>query len=112
MSNVNVFYDELLAAFGATPDADNVNDFRDKFVAAVTAMVADKVSGTTIVALGGSIAGTANDTMTVSTDIALSTSNTYTDAAVNTAVNAVVLQMRNNMADLQAKVNELITAIA
>jgi hypothetical protein len=69
-------------------------------------------SASAIVALGGTITGaTANDTMTAVADIALSTSNTYTDAAVNTAVNTAIASIENNFADLQAKVNEIITAL-
>lgn len=107
--DTNQYYDQLLGAFGDSGGATNVVDFRVKLIAAVTANV---VTGTTVVALGGTIGGTANDTMTVTTDIALSTTDTYTDAAVNTAVNAALLEVRNNMADLQAKVNELVAAVA
>jgi len=65
-----------------------------------------------IVALGGTITGaTANDTMTAVADIALSTSNTYTDAAVNAAVNTAIASIENNFADLQAKVNEILAAL-
>lgn len=69
-------------------------------------------SASAIVVLGGTITGaTANDTMTAVADIALSTSNTYTDAAVNAAVNAAIAEIENNFADLQTKVNEIITAL-
>lgn len=65
-----------------------------------------------IAALGGTITGaTANDTMTAVADIALSTSNTYTDAAVNAAVNTAIASIENNFADLQAKVNEILAAL-
>lgn len=65
-----------------------------------------------IAALGGTITGaTANDTMTAVADIALSTSNTYTDAAVNSAVNTAIASIENNLADLQAKVNEILAAL-
>lgn len=74
--------------------------------------VAFTPSASSIVALGGTITGaTANDTMTAVADIALSTSNTYTDAAVNAAVNAAIAEIENNFADLQTKVNEIITAL-
>lgn len=70
------------------------------------------VKTTTITQLGGTITGaTANNTMTAVADIALSTSNTYTDAAVNAAVNAAIAEIENNFADLQAKVNELVAAM-
>ncbi len=65
-----------------------------------------------LVELGGTITGaTANDTMTAVADIALSTSNTYTDAAVNAAVNTAIASIENNFADLQAKVNAIIAAL-
>ena len=65
-----------------------------------------------VAALGGTITGaTANDTMTAVADIALSTSNTYTDAAVNAAVNTAIASIENNFADLQAKVNEILAAL-
>lgn len=65
-----------------------------------------------LVALGGTITGaTANDTMTAVADIALSTSDTYTDAAVNAAVNAAVASIEDNFADLQTKVNAIIAAL-
>lgn len=65
-----------------------------------------------IAALGGTITGaTANDTMTAVADIALSTTNTYTDAAVNAAVNTAIASIENNLADLQAKVNAIIAAL-
>lgn len=65
-----------------------------------------------LVNLGGTITGaTANDTMTAVADIALSTSNTYTDAAVNGAVNTAIASIENNLADLQAKVNAIIDAL-
>lgn len=65
-----------------------------------------------LVDLGGTITGaTANDTMTAVADIALSTANTYTDAAVNAAVNTAIASIENNLADLQAKVNAIIAAL-
>lgn len=107
--NINTFWNNLLAAFGDATGASEVNEFRTKLVTAVTDNV---VSPTTITPLGGTITGaTANDTMTAVADIALSTSNTYTDAAVNAAVNTAIAEIENNLADLQAKVNALITAV-
>ena len=75
-------------------------------------VVADKTEIAALVALGGTITGaTANDTMTAVADIALSTGNTYTDAAVNAAVNTAIASIENNFADLQTKVNALIAAL-
>lgn len=74
--------------------------------------VKNKTAVKALVALGGTITGaTANDTMTAVADIALSTTNTYTDAAVNAAVNTAIASIENNLADLQAKVNAIIAAL-
>lgn len=74
--------------------------------------VKNKAAIAALASLGGTITGaTANDTMTAVADIALSTSNTYTDAAVNAAVNTAIASIENNFADLQAKVNAIIAAL-
>lgn len=113
MPNVNDFRNDLLVAFGGTANAKNDNDFRTKLIAAVTAMVADAVQGTTIVALGGTITGaTGNDTMTAVADIATAGGATPSATQVDTAVNGAIVEIENNFKDLQDKVNELITAIA
>lgn len=57
---------------------------------------------------GGTSGG---DTVPAVANIALSTSNTYTDAAVNTAVNTALTSVRNDIATLAAKVNALLTAL-
>ncbi len=44
-------------------------------------------------------------------DIALSTSNTYTDAAVNTAVNAAVLQVNTAVGELADTQNAILAAM-
>jgi hypothetical protein len=53
----------------------------------------------------------ANDTLEDLGTLALSTSNTYTDAAVNTAVNAILAKVENCLADLAAKVNAVIANV-
>lgn len=74
--------------------------------------IKNKAQVAALTSLGGTITGaTANDTMTAVADIALSTSNTYTDAAVNGAVNTAIASIENNLADLQAKVNAIIAAL-
>jgi hypothetical protein len=65
-----------------------------------------------ITALTDSTGGTANDTVAQVADIALSTSDTYTDAAVNSAVNTAIATINDDLADLAAKVNEIIAALA
>lgn len=44
-------------------------------------------------------------------DIALSTSDTYTDADVNGAVNAAILEVNGQLAAIESKLNELIAAL-
>lgn len=76
--------------------------------------IADKTEIAALTTLGGTITGaTANDTITAVADIAISTSggNTYSDSAVNTAVNTAIASIENNFADLQAKVNAIIAAL-
>lgn len=65
-----------------------------------------------LTALTDSTGGTANDTVAQVADIALSTSDTYTDAAVNSAVNTAIATINDDLADLAAKVNAIIAALA
>lgn len=67
----------------------------------------ESVEGTEAL-LTDSTGGTANDTLAQVADIALSTSNTYTDAAVNAAVNTAIATINDDLADLAAKVNHLL----
>lgn len=64
-----------------------------------------------IAALTDSTGGTANDTVAQVADIALSTSDTYTDSAVNTAVNTAIATINDDLADLAGKVNEILTML-
>ena len=70
---------------------------------------ASKPSG--VAALAGSLTGTTDGTITDVADIALSTGDTYTDAAVNTAVNAAVLDLNLQLKELQAKMNTMLAAL-
>lgn len=80
-------------------------------VQAVEDAIADKTEVAALVALTDNSGGTANDTIAVIADIALSTSDTYTDAAVNAAVNTALGAIKNDVADLAAKVNAIIAAL-
>lgn len=60
-----------------------------------------------IILLTDSTGGTANSTLEDIGTLALSTSNTYTDAAVNGAVNTILGKVENDFADLAAKLNAL-----
>ena len=78
-------------------------------------IVADEFTGkATVVALSGVAAltgsvGTANDAMTAVANASAAT--TDTSAASLTSVNAAILAINNNLADLQAKVNTILNAL-
>ncbi len=111
--NVRSYWKGVITALGGTGPVSNINAFESKFIAALAGVTTKtKADITALVALGGTITGaTANDTMTAVADIALSTTNTYTDAAVNAAVNTAIASIENNFADLQTKVNAIIAAL-
>ncbi len=71
--------------------------------------IAAATSGTVGALSGGAITdssgGTNNATISVQTDLALSTSDTYTDAAVNTAVNAWTTEASNAVKSLSTAIN-------
>lgn len=64
-----------------------------------------------IAALGGSLTGTVDGDLADIAAIALSTSNTYTDAAVNSAVNTAITSANLQLKELQTKVNALVAAL-
>ena len=64
-----------------------------------------------LTAVGGTLTGTTDGTLADVTDIALSTSNTYTDAAVNTAVNTAVAEINEQLKELQTAYNALLAAL-
>lgn len=63
-----------------------------------------------ITALTDSSAGSANNTVEAMADIATAGDATPSAAQVDTAVNAVLAKIRNNFADVAAKVNEVLAA--
>ena len=70
---------------------------------------ASKPSGVT--ALAGTLTGSTDGTIADVADIALSTSDTYTDAAVNAAVNGAVLDLNLQLKELQTKMNAILAAL-
>lgn len=75
-----------------------------RFVSTGVAVVAfDVRTGGALTALTDNTAGTADDTLEAMADLDTAGGNTYTDAAVN----AVLAKIRNNFADLAAKVNAI-----
>ena len=80
-----------------------------RFVSTGVAVVAFDVrrTGATLTALTDNSGGTANTTLEAMADLATDGGNTYADADVN----AVLAKIRNNFADLAAKVNEIIAVL-
>lgn len=72
-----------------------------------------QVLASDITALTSNLGGSESPDGTISAiaDIALSTSDTYTDAAVNAAVNAVVDDVENALEEVVAKLGEIVTAL-
>lgn len=58
--------------------------------------------------LAGTLTGTTDGTLADIADIALSTSDTYTDSAVNTAVNAAILDANLQLKELQTALNAIL----
>lgn len=58
--------------------------------------------------LAGTLTGSVDGTMEDIADIALSTGNTYTDAAVNTAVNAAILTANLENKEMLTKINAIL----
>lgn len=74
---------------------------------------AKRASGSTsVTALGGTLTGTVDGSLDDVADIALSTSNTYTDAAVNNAVNAAIASVNLQLKEIQSKFNALVADLA
>lgn len=71
-------------------------------IAAATSGTVGALSGAAVTDSSG---GTNNATISVQTDLALSTSDTYTDSAVNTAVNAWTTEASNAIAGLATAIN-------
>lgn len=61
--------------------------------------------------LSGSLTGTTDGALADIAAIALSTSNTYTDAAVNSAVNTAITSANLQIKELQVKVNALLAKL-
>lgn len=94
----NIFYTPDSSDGYQVSDADGKVGF---FGATPSAQVA-------IADISGTLTGSANGTIADVDDITLSTSDTYTDAAVNTAVNAAVANVNLQMKEILIKLAELI----
>lgn len=64
-----------------------------------------------VAALGGTLTGTVDGDLADVQDIALSTGDSYTDAAVNAAVNAAIAEMNEQIKEIQTTLNAEIAAL-
>jgi len=113
--NERKFWKALVSAFGGTGSTINEHDTRDSLVSAVEAFaasgggIADKPQIAALVALTDSSGGTANNTVEVIP--AATAATTDTSAASLTSTNASITAIKNDVADLTAKMNTVIAAL-
>jgi hypothetical protein len=74
-------------------------------------VVPDVNIGSAVTDLGGTLTGEVDGDLADIADIALDTTNTYTDAAVNAAVNAAIAEANLQIKELQTKVNALLAVL-
>jgi len=76
-------------------------------------VVPDVNIGAAVADITGTLTGTTNSVMENIADIAISTSggNTYSDAVVNTAVNAAILTANLELKELLVKLNALLAEL-
>lgn len=77
----------------------------------ISSTITSITQGTALADLAGTLTGTVDGTLADVADIALSTSNTYTDAAVNSAVNAAILSVNLQLKELQTKLNAVLARL-
>ena len=64
-----------------------------------------------VAALAGTLTGSEDGTLADVADIALSTGDSYSDAAVNGAVNAAILDLNLQLKELQTSLNAILTSL-
>lgn len=106
--NVQKYWKGVLAALGNTTGAKNIDSFQRKLITALGTASLTKSAITSLTSLGGS-AGTADNTI-VSVPAATAAS-TDTSAASLTSTNTALTAINNDIADLQSKLNAVITAL-
>lgn len=109
MATVNTYWNALLAAFGDTTGALNVNDFYTKLPVAVAAGAGGVSQGPAVTSLTNSTGATANDV--VENVPAATAATTDTSAASLTSTNAAITALENDISDLTGKVNALLTSL-
>lgn len=110
MSNEYKTRRALVNAFGGTGPVTNEEKFEKSLVTAVKASVPKtKPAVVALVALTDNSGGTANNTVEVVP--AATAATTDTSAASLTSTNAALTAIKNDIADLTAKVNAIIAAL-
>lgn len=74
-------------------------------------VVPDINIGSAVADLGGTLTGDVDGTLANIAAIALDTNDTYADAAVNTAVNTAITAANLQIKELQTKVNALLAVL-
>lgn len=97
------------AASGTIAAATNIDTLTGTLTGTLDNALAD-LTAATAATVTGSLTGTPDGVLADVADIALSTAggNTYTDAAVNTAVNTAILAVNLQLEELQVALNEVI----
>lgn len=113
--NERSFWKALVKAFGSAKSPNNEVDFRANLIDAVKGFaasgggVATKPQVAALVALTDASGGTANNTVEVIP--AATAATTDTSAASLTSTNTAITAIKNDVADLTAKVNAVISAL-
>lgn len=104
--------EDVSAGISADDLQDVLGGIGDRLAAVEAVDVVDILTAAdALTALAGTLTGTTDGTLADVAAIALSTSNTYTDAAVNSAVNTAITSVNLQLKELQATVNAIIAAL-
>lgn len=104
------FRKELITAFGGTGTSGNEDKFERSLINAVENSISkSKPAVVALVSLTNNSGGTANDTVEVVPAAVAAT--TDTSAASLTSTNTALTAIKNDIADLTAKVNAIIAAL-
>lgn len=106
--NVQKYWKGVLAALGDTTAAKNIDAFQRKVIVALGKASLTKSQVTALTTLDGS-AGTADNTIIAVP--AATAATTDTSAASLTSTNTALTAINNDIADLQTKLNAVITAL-
>lgn len=116
-----IFWDKTNLRFTktASSDADTLAGYAVEAVGSGAGETTGKVllipglgkKAAAVAALAGTLTGTTDGTLADVADIALSTSNTYTDAAVNAAVNTAIAAVNLQLKELQTTLNAALASL-